>query len=96
MTARPARRPPASPHANSPEAREHTPESYLAATTELVRAEQDEEAVAIVARYGEAMLPLLSPEQVVRLSSLMEGATAAIEATALLVRRRVAPAAATG
>jgi hypothetical protein len=66
---------------------EYAPESYLAAVTELIRAAHDEEAAALVKLHGAAMLPQLSPEQLVHLTSLMEGAGAAIEAAALVSQR---------
>ena len=65
----------------------YTPESYLATVTELIRAGHDAEAVAVVQRHGQAMLPRLSPEQVVLLTSMMEGADAALEARAFVNRR---------
>ena len=69
------------------EAGGYTPESYLAAVTELIRAGRDEDAVAVVQRHGQAMLPRLSPDQLVRLASMMEGVNAALEATAFVNRR---------
>jgi hypothetical protein len=68
-----------------------SPESYLGTIAELIRTGQDEAAVATVEQYGAAMLSRLSPEQVIRLGSMMEGAVAAVEAATMVERRQLEP-----
>lgn len=79
--------------ATAADAAVYTPESYLAQVTELIRTGRDQDAIDVVKRHGAAMLPRLTPEQVVRLSSMMEGAAAAIEAAYVVSRRRAGRAA---